>query len=590
MLKLNSFFLLCKDPTLKRLGRELKPYSPKLLLSMACMVVVGLFNALQAWMVQPLLDEIFYRKDAQLLYLLPLALLAVFFIKGLFYFSYSFTLEKVGQSIIRDLRNKVYAHLYTLSLSYFQNTPTGELISRIMNDVAMLQSAVSHSLIRLLRDLCSVVGLLAVIFYMDWRLALVTLVFLPMASGPIVIFGRKFRRLSIGYQNLMAEASNHLHETIAGVRIVKAFSTEEYEKQRFAAKLQAIMDNLMENARYRCLAHPMVEFMGGIGMALIIWFGGMQVMNGHSTPGTFMSFLTALIMLYEPVKGVTNINSTIQQGMAAADRLFALLDVQPDIREKSGARDLPPFQRCLEFDRVSFHYPGNPDVLHSLNLTVQHGEMLALVGPSGSGKTTLSNLVPRFYDVTAGAIRIDSQDIRDISLRSLRQQIAVVTQQTILFNDTVRANIMYGRNNASESEVREAARAAFALDFIEELPQGFETVIGEAGVRLSGGQQQRISIARAILKNAPILILDEATSALDTESEREVQKALDNLMQNRTTIVIAHRLSTIVHAHRIVVLKHGELLEEGTHEELLALGGEYSTLYHLQFADEAHQA
>ena len=456
-----------------------------------------------------------------------------------------------------------------------------------MNDVSMLQGAVSHALIRLLRDLFSVLGLLAVIFYMDWRLALISLVFLPMAGIPLVLFGKKFRRLSAGYQGRMAEATSRLHETIAGIRIVKAFCTEPFEKRRFAAKLQDIMDILLSEAKFRCLAHPMVELMGGVGMALIIWFGGSQVLKGTSTPGTFMSFLTALIMLYEPVKGVTRINATIQQGMAAAARIFELLDIRPDIREREKPTELAPFHDHIEFDRVSFAYEGNEAVLHDISLTLKRGEMLALVGPSGSGKTTLANLCPRFYDVSAGAIRIDGHDIRELSLHSLRRQLAVVTQQTILFNDTVRANIAYGREDASEAEIREAARAAFALDFIEALPLGFETVIGESGVRLSGGQQQRLSIARALLKNAPILILDEATSALDSESEREVQRALDNLMANRTTIVIAHRLSTIIHAQRIVVLKNGRLIEEGSHKELLALGGEYSALYHLQYAEGA---
>lgn len=576
---------LRNNPTLRRLGEVLRPYSPQLIVAMVGMVAVGIFNALQAWMVQPLLDEIFYKKDARLLNLLPLALLAVFFVKGIFYFAYSYLLEKVGQSIIRDLRNRIYAHIHELSLSFFHKTPTGELISRIMNDVSMLQGAVSHALIRLLRDFFSVLGLLGVIFYMDWRLALISLVFLPMAAIPIVLFGKKFRRLSTRYQTRMGDATSQLHETIAGIRIVKAFCTEDFEKNRFAGKMQTIMDILMSDAKYRCLGHPMVELMGGVGMALIIWFGGLQVLQGNSTPGTFMSFLTALIMLYEPVKGVTRINATIQQGMAAATRIFELLDVQPDIRERADAAVLPPFHGSIVFDDVSFHYEGNAPVLHNLNLCVQQGEVLALVGPSGSGKTTLSNLVPRFYEVSSGAIRIDGLDIRSLQLHSLRQQLAMVTQQTILFNDTVRNNIAYGRSGSSEEDIRQAAQAAYALDFIEELPEGFDTIIGESGVRLSGGQQQRISIARALLKNAPILILDEATSSLDTESEREVQRALDNLMQNRTTIVIAHRLSTIKHAHRIAVLKNGRLVEEGSHEELLALGGEYSTLYHLQFAE-----
>ncbi len=563
----------------------LKPYTGRLSLAMVGMVAVGGFNALQAYMVQPLLDEIFYKHDARMLNLLPLGLLLVFFVKGLFYFMYSFLLEKVGQSVIRDLRNRVYAHLNALPLSFFHRTPTGELISRIINDVSMLQGAVSHALIHLLRDFFSVLGLLAVIFYMDWRLALVSLVFLPMAAVPIVVFGKKFRRISTNYQTRIGEATNQLHETIAGMRIVKAFCMEDAEKQRFSGTMQDVMDIQMSETRYRCLAHPLVEFMGGIGMALIIWFGGMQVLQGNSTPGTFMSFLTALIMLYEPVKGVTRINATIQQGLAAAMRIFDLLDIEPDIREAGDAVDLKPFSESIELARVGFAYePGQP-VLRDLDLRVRKGEVLAVVGPSGGGKTTLANLIPRFYDVTEGALRIDGVDIRRVSLRSLRRQLALVTQQTILFNDTVRSNIAYGSQDRTDEEIVEAARAAYALDFIEALPQGFDTVIGESGARLSGGQQQRLSIARALLKDAPILILDEATSSLDAESEREVQRALENLMENRTTIVIAHRLSTIKNADRIIVLKEGRLVEEGTHSELLARGGEYSGLYRLQFAD-----
>lgn len=567
-----------------KLQAVLKPYHSKLLLAMAGMIVVGGFNALQAYMVKPLLDEIFFNKDARLLHLLPLGLLAIFFVKGLFFFMYSYLLEMVGQCVIRDLRNKIYAHLHDMPLNFFYKHPTGELISRIMNDVTMLQGSVTHALIRTLRDFFSVIGLLGVIFFMDWRLALVSLLFLPAATVPIIVFGKKFRKISTTYQTKIGEATSQLHETIAGVRIVKAFGMERFEKQRFGNKLQSIMDTLMQETKYSCLSHPMIEFLGGIGMAMIIWFGGTQVLQGNSTPGAFMSFLTALIMLYEPVKGVSKINTTIQQGLAASTRIFTLLDLQPDISEAADAVALKPFSRSIVFEDVSFHYENNEMVIKHLNLRVNRGEVLAVVGPSGSGKTTLANLLPRFYEVSEGALYIDDVDIRRATFASLRSQMALVTQQTILFNDTVRNNIAYGLPNCPEEKIIEAAQTAFALDFIMELPQGFDTIIGESGARLSGGQQQRISIARALLKDAPILILDEATSALDTESEREVQKALENLMQNRTTIVIAHRLSTIQNANRIVVLKDGQLVEEGTHGELLALKGEYNTLYRLQFA------
>ncbi|WP_417916618.1 lipid A export permease/ATP-binding protein MsbA [Candidatus Electronema sp. JC] len=569
---------------LLRLREVLRPYSGKLLIAMAAMIVVALFNAAQAYMVQPLLDKIFYEKNAAWLTALPLALLAIFFVKGVFYFFYSYLLEWVGQSVIKDLRNSLYGHLHELSMGFFYKNSTGELISRIMNDVAMLQGTVSHALIYVLRDFFSLAGLLAVIFYMDWRLALVSLVFIPMAAVPIVVFGKKFRRISTRYQQGMGEASNFLNETIRGIRIVKAFCAEEQEKRRFAAKMQQLFDTLMSETRYRSLAHPLIEFLGGIGMALIIWFGGNEVLKGNATPGTFMSFLTALVMLYEPIKGVSKINSTVQSGMAGAARIFALLDTEPEIREKENAVELPPFSRQIEFHKVSFSYQPGELVLREVSLTIARGEVVALVGPSGGGKSSLASLLPRFHEVTDGAVLLDGHDLRDLSLRSLRSQIAIVTQQTILFNDTVRSNIAYGSPNCSEEEIRRAAAAAFALDFIEALPQGFDTVIGESGVRLSGGQQQRLSIARAILKNAPILILDEATSALDTESERKVQQALDNLMKNRTTLVIAHRLSTIKNADRIVVMQDGRIAEEGDHDSLLRRGGIYEGLHSLQHA------
>ena len=567
-----------------RLYKVLAPYRSKLAIAMVGMIIVAGLNAAQAYMVKPLLDEIFINKDRMLLNLLPLALIVIFLIKGVFYFIYSYLLEGVGQYVIRDLRNLIYAHLNRLSLSFFHHMPTGELISRIMNDVNLLQGAVSHALIRILRDFVSVVGLLVVIFVMDWRLACISMIFLPMAAVPVVVFGKKFRRVSTSFQKSMGDATNILHETIGGARIVKAFCMEKQEEKRFAAQIQHLFNTLMTETKYRCLSHPMIEFMGGIGIALIIWFGGMQVLNGSSTIGTFMSFLTALIMLYEPVKGVSKINSTIQSGLAAATRIFYLLDIEPDIIEKTDAVVLPPFHKSIEFRNVTFSYEQDEPVLQSVNLTARRGEILAVVGPSGGGKTTLANLLPRFYDVASGSLFIDGHDVRDVTLTSLRSQMALVTQQTILFNDTVRNNIAYGSQNCSDDDVRRAAKAAFALGFIEGLPDGFDTIIGESGARLSGGQRQRISIARAVLKDAPILVLDEATSALDTESERKVQKALKYLMKNRTTIVIAHRLSTIQNADRIIVMQDGRLVEEGSHEQLLEVHGVYEGLYNLQYA------
>ena len=420
---------------------------------------------------------------------------------------------------------------------------------------------------------------------MNWKLAMLSLIFLPAAAVPIVKFGRFFRRISTRMQEETAEVSNIIHESITGAPVVKAFTMEQYESKRFSVQTGRLFDTIMEDARYRRIQHPLMEVIGGIGMALIIWFGGKEVIAGNSTPGTFFAFLTSLVMIYEPIKAVSKINSTVQQGLAAATRVFGLLDQKPDIVSKQNAPDLAPFTHSITLQNLQFSYDGKNPVLKNINLTVTVGEIVAIVGPSGSGKSTLANLIPRFFDIEKGSLLIDGVDIRDITLKSLREQIAIVTQQTILFNDTIRNNIAYGDQSRSEEDIRKAADAAYALKFIEALPDGFDTVIGESGIRLSGGERQRLSIARAILKNAPILVLDEATSSLDTESEREVQKALENLMKDRTTFVIAHRLSTIKNADRIIVVKNGRIVEEGTHNDLLSLEGEYKTLYNMQYQD-----
>ncbi len=568
---------------LLRLYEVMRPYRLKLFIAMISMICVAGFTGTQAYLVKDLLDKIFMEKDTFYLKLLPIVVIVIFFLKGIVYYIYTILLEQVGQSVIKDFRVNIFNHIHKQSLTFFGSMPTGTLMSRIISDVALLQQAVSNALVGVIRDFFQVVILLGVVFYMNWRLAMISFVVLPVAAFPIVKFGRLFRKLSTSTQEETAHVSNILHETITGNRIVKAFCKEEYEGNRFLEQVRRLFTLTMKDAKYRCMQHPLMEFIGGIAIAAIIWFGGLQVIDGTATPGTFFAFLTALIAAYEPVKGVTRINSTIQQGLAAATRVFSIMDVEPEIQDKKNATQLAPFASEIELKDLNFQYNHEAPVLKNINLTVPIGEALAIVGPSGGGKTTLTNLIPRFLEIKDGAILIDGTDIRDVTVASLRNQISMVTQQTILFNDTVRNNIAYGEENSSLDRIIEAAKAAHAFDFINALPQGFDTIIGESGARLSGGQRQRLSIARAIFKNAPILILDEATSALDTESEREVQKALENLMKDRTTFVIAHRLSTIKNADRIVVVKDGEIIEEGTHDSLIARRGEYELLYNMQY-------
>jgi subfamily B ATP-binding cassette protein MsbA len=576
-----------KQGTISRLLQYVKPYKSWLVISMVCMVIVASMAGAQAYLVKPLLDEIFFNKDGTMLKLVPLVIMGVFLVKGLFSYSYNYLLQKVGQSIIRDLRNLLYSHIQSLPLSFFQKKPTGELISRILSDVNLIQGAVSNVLVGILKDTCQVIFLIGVIFYQDWRMASIAMISLPLVIYPIVNFGRRHRRLSRGSQQTTAQVSNILYETITGNRIVKAFSMEKYEVSRFAKTLDELFAIVMRNTRIGAISSPLMEVLGGVGISLVVWYGGSQVLADKSTPGTFFSFLTALIMIYQPIKGVSAINNSLQQGIAAAERVFDVLDIQSDVAEKKDAIELPLIKDAIEFTNARFQYDKDTEVLKGINLKVKAGEVLAVVGTSGGGKSTLVNLIPRFYDVSSGSLTIDGTDIRDVTFKSLRDQVGVVTQQTILFNDTVRNNIAYGSLDASEEQIKDAARAAHALGFIQNMPMGFDTVIGESGARLSGGERQRISIARAILKNAPILILDEATSSLDTESEHEVQQAIENLVQSRTTIVIAHRLSTIRNADRIVVIQAGEIVEEGTHDTLLPLGGVYKMLHDMQFQNDA---
>jgi len=567
----------------RRLLELVKPHWHRLAIAMVCMVGVAICTAALPYLVKPVLDDIFIKKNAETLKFLSIVVFLVFTIKALTEWGHAYLMSYVGQRIVAHLRQQLYDHLQRLPLSFFDRMPTGLLMSRVTNDVNLVQGAVSNALTGLLKDPLTLVGLLAVMFIREWQLSLISMVVLPFAFFPVVKFGRMLRRISTKSQESMGDISVILHETISGSRIVKAFGMEEYEKERFSRENIRYFRYLMKSVMVRALSSPMMEFLGGIAIVVVILYGGYRVIEGVSTPGEFFSFLGALLLLYEPIKRLSRVNNVVQEGIAAATRIYDILDTSPGIQDQPDAIDLPPIQRELELRNVQFRYDNEP-VLKDINLKVSAGEVIAIVGVSGVGKSTLVDLIPRFYEVSDGAVLIDGINVRNVTMDSLRNQIGIVTQQTILFNDTVRNNIAYGDINKSDGEITAAAKAANGYDFIMKMDQGFDTSIGEQGARLSGGERQRLCIARALLKNAPILILDEATSSLDSEAELEVQKALENLMAGRTTLVIAHRLSTIQNADRIVVISDGRIVEEGRHDELMECDGEYCRLYDMQFA------
>jgi subfamily B ATP-binding cassette protein MsbA len=548
------------------------------------MAIVAGSSALFAFLIKPVLDDIFIRKDIFMLKVIPIVVIGVSLIKGMADYGQSYLMSHVGQRIITDMRDRLYQHIQRLSLSFFTRTPTGVLISRITNDVNLIQGAVTDAITGILKDLFTIICLLGVVFYRDWFLATIAILVFPWMAIPIYHFGKKLRSYSTKGQEKMGDLTTILHETISGNRIVKAFCMEDYENKRFATENRRLFRVLMKRFKIRAISSPFMETMGGIGVAIAIFIGGYRVINGGMTPGEFFSFTAALMMLYEPVKRLNKINLVVQEGIAAATRIFDVLDMVPEISNRPGAKPLPPMREKITFRNVWFKYEDEW-ILKGIDMEVRKGEIVALVGMSGGGKTTLMNLIPRFYDVNEGAILIDGIDIRDVTIESLRSQIAIVTQQSILFNDTIYNNISYGDHSKSFEDVVKAARAANVDGFIRRLPLGYDTIIGEQGVKLSGGERQRICIARAILKDAPILILDEATSSLDSESEEEVQRAMERLMKDRTTFVIAHRISTIIRANRILVVVNGRIVEQGSHDELLRLNGEYSKLYRMQFRE-----
>jgi len=566
-----------------RLLKFLKPYWTKLLFAMIFMSLVAATNGLTAFIVKPVLDKIFFEKNASMLYLIPFGVILLYLFKGVFEYLQAYLMGYVGQKVITDIRNLIFVCLQKQPLSFFDKTPTGVSISRIMNDVTLIQGTVSEAFTAILKDAFTIVGLIFVVLYRDWKLAIIAFIVLPFATYPIVAFGKKLRKISTKTQKSIARLTNFLHETITGQRIVKAFSMEEYENRRFQEENETLFLINLKRYKVRALSHPIMEVLGGIAIGIIIWYGGREVISGSSTPGNFFSFTAALLMLYEPIKRLNKENHNIQQGLAASQRVFEIIDREPEILEKQDAIELKNVQGIIEFKNVFFKYEDRM-ILKNINLKINKNEVVAVVGESGVGKTTLVNLIPRFYDVTTGSAAVDDIDIRDVTLSSLRKNIALVTQDVILFNDSIKNNIAYGLEQNKEM-LEMAANMAYAHDFIIRLSKGYDTIVGEKGIRLSGGQKQRIAIARALYKNAPVLILDEATSSLDVASEAEVQKALENLMKGRTTIIIAHRLSTVMNANRIVVLEEGTIVQEGTHRELIDIDGPYKKLYELQFRE-----
>ena len=550
------------------------------------MLITSGMIALQTYLIKPILDKVIMGKDMRLGLLVPPALIVVSILKGGTWYARDYFMGYVGQKVVNDIRDQLYSHIQTLSFSYFTRTPTGVIISRIINDVNLVQGALTRAPSSLVQGVLTMVVLTGYIFYLNWKLAAFSVIVLPFAGLAFSRFSRRFRKTSTQMQEQIGDLTMHLHETIAGIRIVKAFGMEEYESRRFAVRNKGLFNSLMRSIKTSALSHPIMEAISMIGTAFVILYALYAILVWNiMTVGDFFSFLGALVFFYRPLKDMNGINNVVQDGIAAAKRIFDVLDTEPEIKNKIGATSVPRDFKTIELRNLSFKYEEDL-VLKDISLTVRAGETIAIVGKSGGGKTTLVNLIPRFYDVTEGAIFIGGQDIRNATIESLRSCTAIVTQQTILFNDTIKNNIAYGHTEKPFDRVVAAARAAHADDFIRALPQGYDTVIGESGVKLSGGQRQRIAIARALLKDAPILILDEATSSLDTESEREVQKALDTLMMGRTSFVIAHRLSTIMNADRIIVLKDGRIVEQGRHRELLAQSGEYKNLYDQQFRDE----
>jgi subfamily B ATP-binding cassette protein MsbA len=550
-----------------------------------CMALAAAATAVNAWLMEPALDKVFVERDQTMLVLIPLAVMAAASIKGLASYGQGVLLSHVGQRIISDLQARLFALTVRADLAFFNDSQSAKLSIRLTHDVGLMRQAITQALVGISKDALTIVFLVALMFHQDWQMALAAFVVFPVAILPIVRLGKRMRKTTTSIQDHIGALMAVLDEAFQGIRHVKSYRMEDEESAKARRTIEDIFRLSQKQARTRSAASPIMETLGSVAIAIVIFYGGARVIEGATTPGTFFSFVTALLLAYQPVKSLANLNTTLQEGLSAAARVFALEDMRPSIVDRAGAIELSAVRGELRFDGVTFGYRADRRALDGIDLVVPAGRTVALVGPSGGGKTTLLNLLPRFYDVDAGRVLVDGHDVRDVTLASLRANIALVTQETGLFHDTIAANIAYGKPGADVAEIREAARLAGALDFVDALPDGLSTIVGERGAKLSGGQRQRIAIARAFLKNAPILLLDEATSALDNESERLVQASLAMLMKGRTTVVVAHRLSTVVDADVIYVIEAGRVAESGTHVGLIAKGGVYARLHALQAAE-----
>lgn len=569
-----------------RILSYIKPYMHRLIFAMFCTIMAAAGNLYIPWIIKDMIDEVLADKNGTMLNWIAASIIAIFVVRGLFWYGQNYLMSYVGQSVIIDIRAAVFKKLQRLSVSFYDKNKTGTIMSYVTNDVNALQSAMVENTIEMITEGFILIGSVVAMIYLDWRLTLFTVCTFPVVLWFMEFFGKKIRKTGGRIQECTADITSVLQESVASARVIKSFVREDYEVDRFDVENRANFRANMKNAQLMATLTPVVELVAAIGVTMIIWYGGNNVINGTITAGSLVAFLTYAVNISNPIKRLTRVIGNIQKALAAAQRVFMIIDMPEKIAESRDAKQLPEVSGKVEFQNVSFAYDDKGNVITDLSFSVKPGEVIAIVGPSGAGKSTIANLLPRFYDVNKGDIKIDGHSVREVTLDSLREQVGIVPQETMLFNGSVYNNILYGRLDATKEEIEAAAKAANAHDFIMQLTDGYETKLGDRGVNLSGGQRQRIAIARAILKNPRILILDEATSALDTESERVVQEALDRLMVGRTSFVIAHRLSTVKNADKILVLEKGNLVESGTHDELLALDGLYAHLYKIQYRNK----